>query len=235
MISGKEYTPLKADIWSSGVILYAMLWGFLPFEDPNTTELYRKILSWDYELPIFLSIDATDLLRKTLNIDPVKRFSVAQIRKHHWCKANNQRILSGIIVGYEQIPIDTNVLHELEEYEIDPAKAVKCLEANNHNHITTTYYLLLKKFVLEGGYSNADVSREDFSPRIVTRGPMPSKRLNMSLPNAVHPPLPKFPVEDNIYSQRRRRVIENRNFSVGRASSSRDYALPKRKINKGAT
>jgi 5'-AMP-activated protein kinase catalytic alpha subunit len=49
MISGKEYCPLKADIWSSGVILYAMLCGFLPFEDPNTTELYRKILNCDYE------------------------------------------------------------------------------------------------------------------------------------------------------------------------------------------
>ena len=44
MIAGKRYKPLKADIWSSGVVLYAMLCGYLPFEDPNTKRLYKKIM-----------------------------------------------------------------------------------------------------------------------------------------------------------------------------------------------
>ena len=44
MIAGKEYNPLAADLWSCGVILFAMLCGYLPFEDPNTSNLYRKII-----------------------------------------------------------------------------------------------------------------------------------------------------------------------------------------------
>lgn len=40
MIAGKEYNGLQVDIWSSGVILYAMLCGYLPFEDPDTDKLY---------------------------------------------------------------------------------------------------------------------------------------------------------------------------------------------------
>lgn len=40
MIKGEKYYGLNADIWSSGVVLYAMVCGFLPFEDKNTKKLY---------------------------------------------------------------------------------------------------------------------------------------------------------------------------------------------------
>jgi 5'-AMP-activated protein kinase catalytic alpha subunit len=36
MIKGERYLGLNADIWSSGVVLFAMVCGFLPFEDSNT-------------------------------------------------------------------------------------------------------------------------------------------------------------------------------------------------------
>jgi 5'-AMP-activated protein kinase catalytic alpha subunit len=55
MIAGKKYAGLKSDIWSSGVVLYAMVCGFLPFEDPKTSNLYKKILAGDYKIPKFLS------------------------------------------------------------------------------------------------------------------------------------------------------------------------------------
>jgi 5'-AMP-activated protein kinase catalytic alpha subunit len=44
MIAGKKYDGVLVDTWSCGIILYALVCGFLPFEDPDTTELYRKIL-----------------------------------------------------------------------------------------------------------------------------------------------------------------------------------------------
>ena len=48
MIAGKKYESIKVDIWSCGVILYALLCGSLPFEDQNTSELYKKILGGEY-------------------------------------------------------------------------------------------------------------------------------------------------------------------------------------------
>jgi len=39
MVAGKKYNGMQVDIWSSGVILFAMIAGYLPFEDPNTAEL----------------------------------------------------------------------------------------------------------------------------------------------------------------------------------------------------
>ena len=44
MIAGKRYHGLKTDIWSSGVVFYAMVCGYLPFEDPKTSNLYKKII-----------------------------------------------------------------------------------------------------------------------------------------------------------------------------------------------
>jgi len=58
MIAGQKYTGLKVDLWSSGVILFACLCGYLPFEDSNTSALYKKILSGSYSFPKDLSKEA---------------------------------------------------------------------------------------------------------------------------------------------------------------------------------
>lgn len=59
MIAGKYYNGTDVDLWSSGIVLYAMVCGYLPFEDPNTSNLYKKILSANERIgsivPDFLS------------------------------------------------------------------------------------------------------------------------------------------------------------------------------------
>lgn len=84
MIAGKRYHGSNVDIWSCGVILFALICGYLPFEDPNTANLYKKILNGDYSIPKFVSPESRDLMEKILNTDPEKRFKIADIRKHPW-------------------------------------------------------------------------------------------------------------------------------------------------------
>ena len=43
VISGKLYAGPEVDIWSCGVILYALLCGTLPFDDEHVPTLFRKI------------------------------------------------------------------------------------------------------------------------------------------------------------------------------------------------
>ena len=84
MIAGKRYHGTGVDLWSCGVILFALLAGYLPFEDPNTSNLYKKILSADYEMPDFISPEAHDLIVRILTTDPEKRITIAQIKQHPW-------------------------------------------------------------------------------------------------------------------------------------------------------
>jgi serine/threonine protein kinase len=84
MIAGKKYAGTMTDMWSLGVILYALVCGYLPFEDANTVKLYEKIMNGRYTLPSFLSPDAKDLISRLLNTDPLQRATPAQVRKHPW-------------------------------------------------------------------------------------------------------------------------------------------------------
>ena len=84
MIAGKKYLGANVDIWSCGVIMFALICGFLPFEDPDTSKLYKKILSGEFKIPSFVSKDASDLMQKILNTDPEKRVKITDIRAHQW-------------------------------------------------------------------------------------------------------------------------------------------------------
>ena len=86
MIAGKRYEGLNADIWSCGVILYAMICGYLPFEDPNTSALYKKIIAGDFHIPKFVSASARDLLHGILTTDPNRRYTIQTIKSHEWFK-----------------------------------------------------------------------------------------------------------------------------------------------------
>ena len=146
MISGHFYAGPSVDIWSSGVILFVMISGRLPFEDADTSELYRKILNSEYVLPEWVSPLAQHFLQKILNTDPKARFTIKQIKQHAWFKQIRLNKHKGLIVGCNGIPINKEILNRIGEYNIDKDYCQKCIEANKHNDVTATYYLLLKKF-----------------------------------------------------------------------------------------
>ena len=86
MVSGNKYDGFKIDIWSTGIILYAMLCGYLPFDDQDNEILFEKIIKCEYDFPSNLSIDAIDLLSKILVNDPEKRIKLSEIKKHIFYK-----------------------------------------------------------------------------------------------------------------------------------------------------
>lgn len=151
MIAGKRYVPIGVDIWSSGVILYAMVCGYLPFEDPNTSKLYKKILAGEFEMPKSISNEVRDLIRGILTTDPEKRITISQIKNHVWFKQCTQEISKGIVLGYDQVPIDKNILTSLKNYSIDPDTTKSLIETHKHDHVSTAYYLLLNKHLQNGG------------------------------------------------------------------------------------
>lgn len=84
VISGNLYAGPEVDVWSCGVILYALLCGTLPFDDESIPNLFRKIKSGMYSLPSHLSQSSRELILRMLVVDPMKRITIAEVRQHAW-------------------------------------------------------------------------------------------------------------------------------------------------------
>eukprot|EP00180_Rhodochaete_pulchella_P000482 Plantae.Rhodophyta-Rhodochaete_pulchella.ctg134.p1 GENE.Plantae.Rhodophyta-Rhodochaete_pulchella.ctg134~~Plantae.Rhodophyta-Rhodochaete_pulchella.ctg134.p1 ORF type:complete len:457 (-),score=77.26 Plantae.Rhodophyta-Rhodochaete_pulchella.ctg134:1041-2288(-) len=145
VISGKLYAGPEVDVWSCGVIVYALLCGTLPFDDENIPFLFKKIKGGIYVLPAHLSEDSRDLISKMLVTDPIKRITVPEIRRHPWFTARLPRYLAvpfkvGSPTNRE---IDDHVLSVVEEKTGYPRSTVsRALQQNKRNALTVAYHLL---------------------------------------------------------------------------------------------
>ena len=87
LIKGEDYRGDKADIWSMGVILFAMLAGRLPFDVEDTRdnwiqELLYKIKKGKFEMDAHISAEAKNLIWRMLQVHPRDRISMEQMWKH---------------------------------------------------------------------------------------------------------------------------------------------------------
>ena len=156
MILGRYYSGLMVDIWSSGIVLYAMVCGYLPFEDKNNDKLYKKILSGHFEIPDRLSPNCKDLITKILKVNPKKRIKLEEIMKHPFLK-NGMEWYNNIFSEYfsktvgvdeREIEINNEIVEKMVNemgYSNANNNIVNNILNNKHNNITTTYYLLLNK------------------------------------------------------------------------------------------
>lgn len=82
IVSGKQYDGAKSDIWSCGIVLFALLAGRLPFDHDNTIDVLQKVMLGRFEMPSEFSNEAQDLLWRMLTVDPRARITMEQIWKH---------------------------------------------------------------------------------------------------------------------------------------------------------
>lgn len=147
MIAGKKYKGKNVDVWSCGIILFAMVCGYLPFEDPNTSVLYKKIISGNYKCAKWVSFEAQDLLKKILVISPDSRFTIEKIRLHAWfTKYNVTQIYKSISYLNRS---SEEVFSGMQKLGIDPDYTRDSLNAGKFNSHTATYYILLMKYQKE--------------------------------------------------------------------------------------
>ncbi|RHZ55925.1 uncharacterized protein CDV56_103438 [Aspergillus thermomutatus] len=82
IIYGRKYRGDKADIWSCGIILYALLTGYLPFDGGDLPSTLRQVKRGEYTIPPELSVEAADLIQRILQKRPEDRITMHGIWMH---------------------------------------------------------------------------------------------------------------------------------------------------------
>lgn len=81
VLVSSSYDGRTSDIWSCGVILYAMLCGKLPFDETSVKKLFLKIKRGSFVMPNFAT-EIQDLIYRMLKVDPQERITISQIKEH---------------------------------------------------------------------------------------------------------------------------------------------------------
>ncbi|XP_071345929.1 serine/threonine-protein kinase BRSK2-like isoform X10 [Trachinotus anak] len=155
VIRGEKYDGRKADAWSCGVILFALLVGALPFDDDNLRNLLEKVKLGVFHMPHFIPPDCQNLLRGMIEVDASKRLTLEQIQKHTWYLAGKnepepeqpvpRKVAIRTLASAEEIDPDVlESMHSLGCFR-DKDKLTKDLLSEDDNQEKMIYFLLLDR------------------------------------------------------------------------------------------
>ncbi|KAI4901949.1 hypothetical protein NFI96_022519, partial [Prochilodus magdalenae] len=168
VIRGEKYDGRRADVWSCGVILFALLVGALPFDHDNLRQLLEKVKSGVFHMPHFIPPDCQALLRGMIEVDPEKRLTVRTQADH----------VLGVMAGRnepcpEQPPprrvcvrrilslteLDPDVLESMHSLGCfrDRVKLTRDLQCEEDNQEKMIYYLLLDRKERYPSYEDEDL------------------------------------------------------------------------------
>ncbi|KAJ2802888.1 Protein kinase, partial [Coemansia guatemalensis] len=168
VINGKLYAGPEVDAWSCGVILYVMLCGRLPFDDDHIPALFKKITAGVFTMPGYLSAGARAVLAGLLQVDPLKRMTLGQVRQHPWFTTDLPEYLRPLpastdIEGLARL--DETIVSALEQQlEMDRRSLVAQLRQQGTNPAKVAYQLTLdNRHVLEQSRNAPTQGIRDFA------------------------------------------------------------------------
>jgi serine/threonine protein kinase len=152
VIREQPYTT-SADIWSAGILLYAMVVGRLPFNADNISFLLQQIMTANPPIPISISQDLHDLINKILVKDPRARITITEIEEHPWLQAQPQsRIFKD--PQFEKFFIrreclDVNIISEMRILGFDTQTLTEEINDNEINRRTAVYKMLKREICID--------------------------------------------------------------------------------------
>ncbi|KAJ3323357.1 hypothetical protein HDV06_001877 [Boothiomyces sp. JEL0866] len=157
MILGKKYEGPEVDMWSLGVILFALLCGHLPFDDDNMKELYKKIASGSYKIPDYIHSKARHLIDRLITVDPKKRATLPEVLQHPWVNEGYSSPPPNYIpkrpVITDPNSLSADIVSRLEIFGYTKPEIYEAFspfhDPSQPNAIRSTYFLLSEMVVRE--------------------------------------------------------------------------------------
>ena len=178
VLEGKEYHGMLADVWSSGIVLFGMIAGYLPFSDKDDEVNKQLVIKGQIAMPEFFSDKVKDLLKHMLDVNPMTRYTLQEIKDHPWFNMVDCLLIPGIIIGYNIIPIDEKIIDICVTYNKDKNDVINSIRNNKHDSNSALYYLLIKKLQKKGVQSISDMCSDEFIDFVLDENNLINKEKN---------------------------------------------------------
>ncbi|CAJ0583046.1 unnamed protein product, partial [Mesorhabditis spiculigera] len=150
VFEGRQYSATSLDIWSLGVVLYVFVCGALPFNGPTLQHLRDRVLSGRFRIPFYMSQECENLIRKMLVLDPAKRPTIEQIKKHKWMQQGNvQERIEAEVANYEKYTYNEpqqQILNLMHGMGVDQSKTKESLRKRQYDNFMAIYLLLFDRW-----------------------------------------------------------------------------------------
>uniref|UniRef100_A0A8C2L2N9 Si:ch211-255p10.4 n=1 Tax=Cyprinus carpio TaxID=7962 RepID=A0A8C2L2N9_CYPCA len=238
VIRGEKYDGRRADVWSCGVILFALLVGALPFDHDNLRQLLEKVKSGVFHMPRFIPPECQALLRGMIEVNPEKRVTVRDCKHPCLELPPPRRVSMGRIMSLTEL--DPDVLDSMYSLGCfrDRVKLAQDLQCEEDNQEKMIYYLLLDRKERYPSHEDEDLPpRNDIdpprkrvdSPMLTRHGRCRPERKSLEVLSVTEQgsPTPPRRALDTSHSQRSRSVSgASTGLSSSPLSSPRVSSLP---------
>lgn len=201
-----QYDGRLSDMWSLGVILYAMVTGEHPWSVLNTSLMLRQIMKANYTIPPYVSPDCADLIRRLLVVKPLERIPMEKLLQHPWLKYSEWAL----------IPSPPNLDHALNTMRLQQPITLEQISSSSSRSSHQSDHGIVSPF--DNSYQNEMLEQED---DLISLASM----RNASDPNVLGLAQFRTSMEDLLQSQKVKRSVQQedggRRVILRSASSSR--------------